>query len=140
VSRGSYCHQDLTKDPDIAGFLQQRAPKFRPAMTRLCDLSLPVPDPPWAVDGGLLDAEATRIVYTPMGGVPTELRRSLDDCSTGDWTLAVVEPNLAAFAPRLCPGMCDAWTARGGGGCVDVITSWQADSGTPTQCGFVSSM
>jgi hypothetical protein len=130
VSRGAYCHQDLATDPDIAGWLEEMAPTHFPNMASWCGFNLPMPD------GARLDAEATRLVYTSIGGVPSELRRSLDDCSTGDWTLHSLDPNLQQYGAELCPGMCDTLTAPGGGGCVDVITRLEpgSGSGTPVTC------
>jgi hypothetical protein len=129
VSRGSYCHQDLTTDPDIAGRLESVLAFF--SSSDPCGFYLPRPE-----GGARLDAEATRLVYTSGGRVPSELRRSLDDCSTGDWTLKFMDPTLQVFYGVLCPGMCDALTAPGGGGCVDVITRLEpgSGSGTPVTC------
>jgi hypothetical protein len=129
VSRGTYCHQDLATDPDIAGWLTSALNSISSGDP--CGFYLPLPE-----DGARLDVEATRLVYTSIGGVPSELRRSLDDCSTGDWTLRFMEPTLQIFYGVLCPGMCDTLTAPGGGGCVDVITRLEpgSGSGTPVSC------
>jgi hypothetical protein len=105
-TRGTYCHFDMTTDPDFAagllGALQAIADQVETVVPMSC--SYEVPEPP---QGYFLDPDQITVVHTSGAGVATSLRRSADEsCASGEWFVANEDTFGIPTTIELCPDTC----------------------------------
>lgn len=107
LTRGTYCHFDMTADPDFAtGLLNALASIVEQVETVVpmsCSYEVP------AVPAGyFIDPTQISVKYLSGTGTTTTLTKSEDgSCATGDWFVAAQDAMGIPTQIELCPAMCE---------------------------------
>jgi hypothetical protein len=102
--RGTYCHYDLTSNPDFATGLTDA---LKQIATGQISCTFTVPAAP--TDGRVFDLKNIHIWYTPSGGTERELTQANDaSCVGGQWYVSATDANGNAQELQLCPDTCAA--------------------------------
>jgi hypothetical protein len=105
-TRGTYCHFDMTTDPDFAAgllsALQSIAEQVETVVPMSC--SYEVPEPP---QGYFLDPDDITVTHTSGAGKIASLTRSPDEsCANGDWFVEAEDSFGIPTTIELCPDTC----------------------------------
>jgi hypothetical protein len=102
--RGTYCHYDLTSNPDFAAGLQQALAAIgRGQIT--CSFTVPAAPS----DGRIFDLQDIHISYTPSGGTARDLAKAPDQsCVGGQWYVSGLDASGNPAQLQLCPDTCAA--------------------------------
>jgi hypothetical protein len=114
--RGTYCHFDLTTNPDFAtglvAALQQIA-------TGQISCTYQVPPPP--ADGRIFDLQNITVTYSPSSGGPRTLGKApSSSCVGGQWYVSQTDANGNPATLELCADTCAA--AQGDPGATVEVT------------------
>jgi hypothetical protein len=111
VTRGTYCHYDLTLG-EFAANLRGLDTSLRTALRRLwtdggiaCEYPIPEPPPPYV----LVDPTHVAVIFTPGGKPPVLMTpaRANDCANGGQWYYSVQDPiTLLPTQIDLCPDAC----------------------------------
>jgi hypothetical protein len=102
--RGSYCHFDLTSNPDFATGLQTALSQI---LAGQIGCTYTVPPPP--SDGRVFDLINFTLTYTPSAGVSRILGKAADaSCVGGQWYVSAADANGNPTEVALCPETCAA--------------------------------
>ncbi len=99
--RGTYCHFDMTSNPDFAGGLTIALGSIA-SQVESCSYTVPTP-----AAGLIIDPNGIAVTLYSGGGAATLLNRaSSAACADGDW---YVSAETSGFPTQidLCPGTCD---------------------------------
>jgi hypothetical protein len=100
--RGSYCHFDMTSNPDFAGGLTAA---LQAIANQVISCSYTVPPPPL---GMIIDPLGITVTYTPGGGTPRTLNKaSSSACLDGQWFVVSQDSGGMPTQLDLCPSTCD---------------------------------
>jgi hypothetical protein len=101
--RGSYCHFDMTSNPDFAGGLTAA---LQAIATQVISCSYSVPTAP---PGMIIDPTGITVTYTPGGGgTPRVLRKaSSSACTDGQWYVVSQDAAGMPTELELCATTCD---------------------------------
>jgi hypothetical protein len=105
--RGTYCHFDLTSNPDFATGLQTALEAISRGQI---SCTYTVPEAP--TDGRVFDLRNITITYTPSNGSPSDLVKADNSSGAGgQWYVSATDLNQNPTELQLCPDTCAA--ARG---------------------------
>jgi hypothetical protein len=100
--RGTYCHFDLTANPDFATGLVS-------ALTEIArgQISCTYQVPPPPSDGRIFDLENIAVTYSPGSGTPRNLgKASSSACQDGQWYVSQTDSSGNPSTLELCPDTC----------------------------------
>jgi hypothetical protein len=114
--RGTYCHFDLTTNPDFATGL---ITALQQIATGQISCTYQVPPPP--TDGRIFDLQNITVTYSPSNGGPRPLGKApSSSCVGGQWYVSQTDANGNPAMLELCPDTCAA--AQGDPGAAVEVT------------------
>lgn len=107
-TRGTYCHFDMTADPDFAsgllGALEAIAEQVETVVPMSCSYEVPAPP-----EGFFLDPSKITVSYTSSADAMRDLSQSTDDsCESGEWFISATDGFGLPTTIELCPDTCSA--------------------------------
>ena len=100
--RGSYCHFDMTANPDFAAGLTEA---LQSIAQQVLSCSYEVPQP---ADGRIIDPNRIEITLYSSAGTSTTLAKATDEsCVDGDWYVSAATNGFPSQID-LCPSLCQS--------------------------------